>query len=501
MQVSKLILIILAVCVPACTSSMNSNDVMLQSTDAISPADFQPGTSAIGRFTSQPYVTRSETFRVEVSAYHASGIAGVEFILDGHKYWVTKQTPNRRGYYEYALRVRPSTLAPGLHEVTATIIPNEGSALTLSGNSTDHNDIKNGYNSFFFNTGNDLVVEVGAKEEFQTVSQAVEFHGEALTHGGTVKLRGDHVLDMPKLNNSDSRTVMTIEGNGRTIVNNFGGLVRASNDSSFQFKNIRFHCDDTSGRFFRGSRNGRLILTDCELFSTEVEGWKQQFQYLGKSVESDWGLGLWVEGLDIYNIWKGMLGVHTAKHIFADRLTGDFFGSSPGGVYDATVVSMVKDYVYHQQHSDIVQYSTGEVTDNRIFADIFAPKQRSQIGHISRTELMTNIAFINWHIDATECVNSPSVNMKPRFDNLLIHNVTLIRGSFQWEKDNTFKNTNVSIRNMLNYRQTLDRFPFASYDDIEIRFTDRMQSDWGVGCTVGPVIFHDDLSWSPVVSF
>ena len=441
----------------------------------------------IARFTSQPYVTRDATFRVEVSAYHVSGIAGVEFILDGTKHWVTEQTPNPRGYYEYALRVRPSTLAPGLHEVTATVIPNAGPALTLSGSSTDHNDIKNGYNSFFFNTGNDLVVEVGAKEEFQTVSQAVEFHGEALTHGGTIKLRGDHVLDMPRLSNSDSRTVMTIEGNGDTIVNNFGGFVRASSDSSYQFKDIRFHCDDTSGRFFRGSRNGRLILTDCELFSTEVEGWKKQFQYLGKSVESDWALGMWLEGIDIINIWKGTLGVHTAKHMFADRLTGDFFGSNPGGVYDATVVSMVKDYVYHQQHSDIVQYSTGEVTDNRIFADIYAPKQRSQIGHLSNTELMTNMAFINWHIDATECERAPDVNMNPRFDNLLIHNVTLIRGSFNWVKDATHVNTRVSIRNSIQYKQTMNRFPFSSYDDIEILFTYRMNSDWGPGCTLGPI--------------
>ena len=89
MQVSKLILIILAVCVPACTSSIisNNDDVMLMSTDAINPADFQPGTPAIARWTSMPFVTHNEEFRVEVSAYHSSGIYGVLFAFNGLLQW------------------------------------------------------------------------------------------------------------------------------------------------------------------------------------------------------------------------------------------------------------------------------------------------------------------------------------------------------------------------------------------------------------------------------
>lgn len=458
-------------------------------------AQVAPGNMPITRFTSVPFISRHKTFRVELSAYHESGIRGVAFIIEGRTFWVDKATPGPTGYMEYALKVNPYRYK-GTVEVQAVVYPNEGPARVLKGNSTRHADVKNGGNAFYFNVGNDLVVPVGPSREFKTVGEAIAFHGDALSRGGTIVLDpGYHMLDMPKLDNDGF--ALTINGRNRAVIINPDSEIRA-NKGSFHYHRCLFEMDIDDGRFFRGNKDGRLMITRSVAECLDPDGYRKQGQILGKSVDSDWSRGFWCEDVELINIWKGPQGVACAKRVTMDRNTGDCFGSSPGAIIDCAILGNVKDETFHSQHCDIVQFSTGEVTNNRIVADLYAPNCRSQIGHLSQTDKMKDIAFVNWIIDAREAFRSPDINMNPDIDHLFIKSVWLYGGSFAW-KESTM--TNVHISDVVMEKQTIDAFPFELDADLEIRFTRRMNSDWGPGCVLGDIIINKNLTWSPVTSF
>ncbi len=484
-------------------SSLKEADVVNQLVAPL-PPKARKGSLPVTRFTSIPFITRHGKFRVELSAYHASGIRGVAFIIDGKDgktKWVTKMTPGPTGYYEYAVEIDPADY-DGLTQVEAVVYPNDGPPRRLSGNSLDHADIKNGKNGFWFNAGNDLVVTVGPSRQFKTVSDAVAYHKEALTKGGTIVLDpGAHFLDMPALDNEGF--ALTVSGRDRVTILNPGSLKRAQNNSNWHFKGIRFEMDIAPGRMFKNCKDGRLMLEDCTFSCSDPDGYRKQGQYIGKSVSSEWSRGMWLEDVDILNVWKGALGVANAKRIYIDRNTGDCFGSSPGGVFDIHVDNVVKDETFHGQHCDIVQFSTGEVTENRIVADVYSPKHQAQIGHMSKPAAMKDIAFVNWRIDARTAFRAPNLNLPPSIDNLIMHSLWFHRGSLNFVKGDTIGTvTNVSIRDCLFEKNGYHESPFApSEDDIEIYYTRKMPRDWGNGVLLDGVVVNKDLSWSPVISF
>ncbi len=443
------------------------------------------------RFTSAPFLTASRHLKVKLSAYHPSGIAGVEFTCNGKSRLVRKTTPDRQGYYEYSYGIKAGAMEPGLYEVTARVIPNEGPALTLSGNSRDFEDIRNGYNGFWFVVGEKVTARVGPRSDFASINEAVEFHGEALSHGGTVRLDpGTYALESLRLDNGD--TTMTIDGRGKATLVNPGNGPSIDAGTSLHFTGCDFLMSDEKGRFFKGGRDARLVLTDCRVYSENPDGYRKQVQYLGKSYPAGLNYGIWLEDVLIENVWKGCNGVNTAKRVTVTRNTGDAFGSSPGAVIDSAVLNPVKDETFHGQHCDIIQISTGVAAENRIYADIFAPKQQAQIGHFSRTDTMKNIAFVNWIVDAREAPRAPDLNLNPSIDGLYIENLWFFGGSLNWADG---QHTNVSVRGCVFNKQTIDKFPFDDYSDIEIRFTDRMGSDWGAGCSLGPIEIFDDYTW------
>ena len=440
-----------------------------------------------------PYITRSETFRVELSAFHSTGIRGVAFVVDNHTHWVSEKTHNGNGYSEYSVEIDPQQFPAGRVEVIAMVYPMEGAARILRGDSTIYADVKNGANAFYFNVGNDLRVNVGPGRDYETVGAAVQAYGSALTKGGTIVLDpGDHLLDMPYLNNEGY--ALTIDGRNKANISNPQSRYRGTRNSSFHYTNCTFELDGLSGRFFRGGRDSRLMLSRCLAVCTDPEGYRKQVQTLGKAYVGDWNHGLWLEDVDIRNCWKGMNGVTTAKRVTFDRTTGDNFGGSPGAVISCTVRNNIKDETYHTQHCDIFQFSDGEVTENRIVADLLAPACQSQIGHLSKPATMKDIAFVDWVIDARTAERIPNVNMDPEIDNLLIHSAWLYGGSFNW----TSEYTNVSIRDTVDAKQTRKVYPFDSYQDIQIRFTNKMGSDWGDRCVLGAIdIDEEDLTWTP----
>lgn len=508
MQVSKLILIILAVCVPACTSSINPNNdsVRLQGVDAINPADFQPGTPAIARWTSMPFVTHNEEFRVEISAYHSSGIYGVLFSFNGNITWVTEKTADEAGYYEYALSIKAGSLEPGQYEVTAVVVPYDGQQLRLEGRDYSYENQKNGYNSFRFNVGSGngsaigaatRTVTVGTGADYPTVSAAVAAEGRPLTHGGTILLTAeDHVLDMPRLLNDDY--LLTIDGQGAASLSNPKGLKRGSRQSSYRFVGLTFNTDMSGSRFLSGCRDSRIVIERCAVIGNDpVNGYRKQGQTLSKSHDGDFNYGFFMKDVTFRHVWKGVTGVTVSKRVdFLGRTTGDNFGASPGVVVDCTVVHAVKDETFHGQHCDIIQYSDAFSIRNRIVADLFAPRHSSQIGHMSGVGFAQDIAFINWIIDCRNRTNpSCGLNMIDT-DNLLMENVTLLDGSLIWRE---FTHTNTTIRNTTMLKQSLtSAVPFDSTADVSIRFTKRMTQDWGSGCTLGPIIVNEDYSWAPL---
>ena len=510
MQVSKLFIAFLAVCLPACTTYVNTNDdnvMMLQSTDVINPSDLSPGTPAIARWTSMPFVTHNEEFRVEISAYHSSGIYGVLFAFNGTTTWVTEKTADEAGYYEYALNVKAGTLDPGQYEVTAVVVPYDGKQLRLEGRDYSYENVKNGYNSFRFNVGSGngsaigastRTVTVGTGADYPTVSAAVAAEGRPLTHGGTILLTAeDHLLDMPRIDNDGY--LLTIDGQGAASLSNPGGLQRGQRNSSYRFTDLTFNLDLTKTRFLNGTRDARCVIERCNVIGADpIDGFARDVQILGKSYAGDINYGLFIKDVNFRYVWKGMNGVTTAKRVSFDKTTGDAFGGSPGAVIDCTVVRAVKDERFHGQHCDLVQYSDAYSISNRIVADLFAPRHSSQIGHMSGVGFASDMAFVNWIIDCRTATNQSNGFNLIDTDNLLVENVTLIGGQFVWRDR---YHTNITVRNTLMRNQTgLESDPpiFDEGADINIRFTRRMARDWGAGCTLGPVIIYDDYSWAPI---
>jgi len=479
--------------------------LLVMGTPALAQVTSPDMTPAIARFTSMPFVTHSEEFRVEVSAYHSTGIAGVAFTLDGVTTWVSEKTADEAGYFEYALNVKVGNLADGMHEVTAVVVPMYGRQLRLEGRDYSYENQKNGYNSFCFyvrkgdGTGPGSVmrtVTVGTNADYPTVSAAVAAEGRALTHGGTILLTAeDHVLDMPRLLNSDY--LLTIDGQGAASISNPRGAKRGSRESSYRFIDLTFNLDMSGTRFLSGCRDSRVVVERCAVISDDpVNGYRKQGQVLGKSYEGDFNRGFFMKDVTFRHVWKGVTGLTVAKRVdFLSRNTGDNFGSSPGAVVDCMVVNAVKDETFHTQHCDIIQYSDSYSIRNRIVADLFAPRHSSQIGHMSGVGFAQDIAFVNWIIDCRERTN-PSCGLNIiDTDNLLMENVSLFDGAIIWRE---FTHTNVTIRNTTMLKQSLTpAVPFDSTADVSIRFTKRMTQDWGSGCTLGPIIVFEDYSWAP----
>lgn len=476
----------------------NNDDVKLQTTDAINPADFLPGTPAIARWTSMPFVTHNEEFRVELSAYHSSGIYGVLFVFNGNTAWVTEKTADEAGYYEYALSIKAGTLDPGQYEVIAIVVPYDGKQLRLEGRDYSLENQKNGYNSFRFNVGNTCEVTVGTGADYPTVSAAVEAEGRRLTHGGRIILTAeDHILDMPQIDNDGY--LLTIDGQGAASLSNPKGLKRGQRDSSYRFTNLTFKLDLSFTRFLNGTPESRVVIDNCEVIGADpVDGFRKQYQTLGKAYAYDFSKGLFLKDVNFRYVWKGMNGVTTAKRVTFDKITGDAFGGSPGAVIDCTVVNAVKDETFHGQHCDLFQWSDSLSVSNRIVADIFAPRHSSQIGHMSGQRFAKDMAFVNWIIDCRYATNSSNGFNIVDTDNLFIENMTLIEGQIVWRD---YYHTNLTVRNSLMQSQTgisSDPEVFEAGSDVNIRFTRRMARDWGAGCTLGPVIVNEDYSWAPI---
>ena len=181
----------------------------------------------IVRWTEIPFIVRDDEFYCTVSAYHMEGINRIEFILDdgtpiaveerkphptdihpaSHTVNIYDGTNRYNGYHEYMVKVDPSLLSDGLHEMRCIAYPNHGKPFCLQGELNKNNlpgveVISDGHWSFWFTVQNDREVRIVGPNEGADYSTLQElFDDNQLPNdfntGGKVILQPDVEHEWP----------------------------------------------------------------------------------------------------------------------------------------------------------------------------------------------------------------------------------------------------------------------------------------------------------------
>jgi hypothetical protein len=114
-------------------------------------------------------------------------------------------------------------------------------------------------------------------------------------------------------------------------------------------------------------------------------------------------------------------------------------------------------------HPDIIHFHVnGDFIENRIFADITATNDYSQIGHLEWASKLRNFAFVRWTIDAR--YSSQSLNFNPDFDHLVMVDCTFRSCSVDFLN----YNKRVLLRNLYSYKYRGNAAPDAFHQNTTI---------------------------------
>ena len=437
------------------------------------------GAKAIARWTEFPFINRTGDFYATISAFHMTNIDRVEFILDGGPPLVADTVENHpeSGYAEYMAKIDVSELSIGRHEIRAIIYPNHGIPRVLQGEHDTSNIhmLNNGNQSFWFHYDpSPRKVRVGPNLQYTTIDEALHALGPDIIDGRIELKPGDYTWfseGHSDLDNTVDDKVLTIcaapgvsrdritlrrhssENPGaRHLSVHLKGLTILAEESQTSENSNRMILKGTSGN------DNRLFLEDVFITtsSEEPNGWASGNLPEVTKVLTNWTGGMWVKNVDFENYPQGINTVYLAKHTTIHRSSKDAWGQSPGAVINCFIDKQDHYNADHELHADIIQFFvTGDYVENRIFADITATNDYSQIGHLAWSTKLSNFAFARWTVDAR--YPSQSLNFNPDFDHLVMIDCTFRSCSVDFLNHNK----HVLLRNLRTYKYRGDHFSDA----------------------------------------
>ena len=458
-----------------------------------SPSSPGYGAKSIARWTEFPFITRDKDFYVTISAFHMTDIDRVEFILDGGDPVVTRevQPHPETGYAEYIAKVDVSDLASGDHEIRAIIYPNHGIPRILQGvhDTSNIHMLNNGNQSFWFNyEPSPRTVRVGSNSQFSSIDDAIDTMGSLIIDGRIELEAGEYTWfnrNHSGLNNTENDRVLTIcaapgVSRDEIILRGHSSQNSGARHLSVHLKGMTILAEkgqgggNSNGVILKGTsgHSNRLFLEDIFLTSgfDNSAGWASAELPEVTKVLTNWTAGLWVKDMDFENYPQGINTVYLAKHTTINRASKDTWGQSPGAIINCSVDKQDHYNADHELHADIIQFFvTGDYVENRIFADITATNDYSQIGHLAWSSKLSNFAFARWTVDAR--YPSQSLNFHPNFDHLVMTDCTFRSCSVDFLNNNK----HVLLRNLLTYKyrgdQVSDAFDQATTIIDNVHFT------------------------------
>ena len=411
----------------------------------------------------------------------------VEFILNGGEPIVTREVQPHpdTGYAEYIAKIDVSELAVGMHEIRAIVYPNHGIPRILQGGYDDSNIhmLNNGNQSFWFNyEPSPRTVRVGPNSQFSTIDQAISSMGSLILSGRIELEAGEYTwfkTSHSSLNNTSDNKVLTIcaapgVNRDEIILRGHTSVNSGAKFLSIHLKGMTIIAEEGStssnsnGVVLMGtsSYDNRLFVEDVFFTSHSegpIPGWASSDLPEVTKVLTNWTGGMWVKDMDFENFPGGISTVYLAKHTTFNRSSKDCWGQSPGAVINCSIDKQDHYNADHSMHPDIIHFHvTGDFIENRIFADITATNDYSQIGHLEWASKLSNFAFARWTIDAR--YPSQSLNFNPDFDHLVMTDCTFRSCSVDFLNFNK----HVLLRNLHSYKYRGDEVSGAFHQNTTI---------------------------------
>ncbi len=373
---------------------------------------------------------------IGVVAYHATGIARVNFSVDGGSVTsVTGETSNPdTGEYEYVFELDPGTLSEGEHTISATAYPNEGDPRRLP-------DLK-----IQKDTATHDVISVPG--DYATLHDACV----AANSGDIIQVTVTNLYDLPDQAGYDFTKYVTIMSDGIATVSIRSGSLRSS---YIKFKNVTFDLTYADNESIISSEYTHFWFDNCDVHgfgSTVASNNAAAFNFYNLSGY------IVIESCTIDNSSFGA-NITTGNCIVRGNTVSDL--TSDGFGYDGNNVLITGNTIHDNhlpaggsQHCDFLQSNGGAnqvVLRNNYCYN--GDHQGVKFGGYNdgRDQPYTNIAVIN---NVFALGSAGSVNFRfegttkgKRFSNILVEYNTFWNGTSMFVIEPDLSASNVHVRN------------------------------------------------------
>jgi len=409
------------------------------------PADPGFDAKAIARWDVVPFQSFDGIFEVGVVAFHKTGIASVEFSVDGGPWLaVESMTLNpRTGVEEYWVNLDASLFdQPGDVEVRAIAWPNTGKPRVLQGALTTDTSMTSMHSltlhanpggaenreiRYVSTSGHDADGDGSLSRPYRTISHAMFMTGDAERDSSfaTIKLLpGTYQLGEHTFSNRSTSTKgwVTIEpfdpaSGGEVIIN---GSVNSFgvNTHKLRLRNLVIRNDGSTPIITPNKFDTMLWFDGTTLIGAgqhRVGSFSGGFDYV------------YLTDSYISDSMNGVTGLIT-RNVLMERIGQDAF-SQPAMILN-TKVETIDRGPMTDWHADAIQFfRSGYTYDNVIFFGVEIYNANSQGIFVAGVEGLTNTAFVNFAIDLVGGTPTSQWDT-PLVDHVLMWNVTHLGGSW-----------------------------------------------------------------------
>ncbi len=423
---------------------------------------------------------------IGVAAYHATGIAKVDFSINGGGVAsVTGETVNpETGEYEYVLELDPAGLSTdGEYTISATAYPGEGDAAELP-------DLK-----IRKDTAGHNVLTVGSGGVYSTLDEACK----AAEGGDIIRIVADGTYALPDQTGYNFTKYVTIMPGTGVTAQIRGGSLRSS---YIKFKNISFDLSTSASDAVISSQYTHFWFDNCIFTGFGRDEPSNNASAIRLYDDSEYAV---IENSEFSEMSLGATlsaGNYIVRNNYVHHVTADGFG------YNGRNILITGNLIHDNhlppggdQHCDFISSNEGAdqviLRNNRAYN---GDHQGIKLGGYNdgRYQLYSNIAVINnqFALGAKGSVNVrlEGTTKGKRFTNVLMEYNTIWNGSSIFIIEPDVSATNIYFRNnIVGPKEVAD---MSAYGDLVIDYNCYNVSPvTGAGSVAGDPLFTDVTAW------